>query len=133
MAQCTHTKDSLRGTPEPESKFCSTSQLPECKLDLGVLDEESGDLKCPILPRNSMSKDFMGLNSNSSLHVYRQWWVIYKTPSDTSSCGGGREEIRELMLQTGKQNRELSGLLEVPQLTARKQAGLTPCLALLCV
>lgn len=31
------------------------------------------------------------------------------------------------------ENKEVSGFLEVPQLTARKQAGLTPRLALLCV
>ena len=83
--------------------LCSTAKLAEPRLYigvLGVLDEESGGLKCPILPRNSTRKDLVGIDSNSPLHTYRQWRVIYKTLSDTSSCWGGKE-IHKLMLQMG--------------------------------
>lgn len=86
----------------PERRCWSTAKLPEPRLYSGDLDEECKGLKCPVMPRNSTNKGFTGIDSNSSLHVCRWWWVIYKTLSDPALCGGGGEERNELTLQMGK-------------------------------
>lgn len=115
------------------SKFYSTGQLPECKLHFRVL-EESGGLKCPILPRNSMCKNVTGINSNSSLQMCRDSGGSFTKHLQTHHpvrAAGRRSWVDAADGET--ENKKVSGFLEVPQLTARKQAGLTPHLALLCV